>query len=75
MSVRNPEWVRRYTTSIARIHGNIGRLEFLVNALPAPDDDGELPTLHYGHVGSVIEIARQLEDLVEAMRQVIVTER
>lgn len=71
MSVKNQEWVQRYTISLCRIEQNVRALEAMKNEMPAPDAFGQLATLHYGHVGSVIEIARQLEDLVNAMGQVI----
>lgn len=73
MSVKNTEWVSRYTANITRIQRGIGVLEARVNMLPAPDDNGELPTLHYGHIGSVIEIAKQLDDLVDALGSVLNT--
>lgn len=73
MSVKNQEWVQRYTAAVCGIQSHAESICAMCSVLPAPDDDGNLPTLHYGHVGSVIEIARQLRDLTEAMRQVVTT--
>lgn len=73
MSVKNSEWVLRYTTSLDRIRRSLQSMEAMLQKLPAPDDDGNLSTLHYGHVGSVIEVAKQLEELVDAMDYVTTT--
>lgn len=72
MSVKNAEWVQRYTISLRSMQQSVRALEAMMwHDMPAPDDKGELPTLNYGHVGSVIEIAKQLGDLVAAMGQVV----
>jgi len=73
VSVKNPDWVMRYKASIDCIGRDLQSIETMLQELPAPEHDGHLPTLHYGHIGSVIEISNQLSDLAEAMRQVTTT--
>jgi len=72
MSVKNRDWVTRYTVSIDRIRREMQSIETMLQELPAPEHDGHLPTLHYGHIGSVIEISNQMSELAEAMRQVTI---
>lgn len=55
MSVKNTNSVTAYVANVAEILAAIENLKEFVESLPAPVD-GELPNLHYGHVGSVAKI-------------------
>ena len=64
MSVKNTTAVHEYTESLIRLRNALANLTEFVEGLPSPDERGILPTLHYGHVGTV----KHIENLIsEAM--------
>lgn len=56
MSVKHGESVRQYVASVDGLRDIVQRMSLFLDSLPAPDDDGTLPSLHYGHLGSVAKI-------------------
>ena len=56
MSVKNQNSVRQYVKDVAEIRAALENIIEFVDTLPAPDDNNELPTLHYGHVGDIAGI-------------------
>jgi len=67
MSVKNTAHVEQYVTNIVEMQRMLADLQKFVESLPAPDDAGELPTLHYGHTGDV----RRTCELIQRAHQTI----
>lgn len=65
MSIKHTSSVDRYVACHADLTAALENLAEFVDSLPAPAEDGSLPTLHYGHLGTLEEIRKQLG---EAMR-------
>ena len=63
MSVKNTEYVQRYVHEVAGLRAALANLAEFVDTLPAPDDAGELPTMHYGHLGTVSAIHVRIGEL------------
>ncbi len=63
MSVRNKEYVQRYVTEVEGLRATLSSMLEFVDSLPAPDDAGELPTMHYGHLGTVSAIHVRIGEL------------
>jgi hypothetical protein len=62
MSVKDTRTVDAYTRNVAAMQAAIEKLQDFVDNLPAPDENGHLPSpMDYGHTGSVGMVA----DLVE----------
>lgn len=66
MSIKEVSSVARYITRVADIRAAIANLSRFVDSLPAPDDNGTLPSLHYGHLGSLAEMHDSLINAVAA---------
>lgn len=60
MSVKNQDWVQQYVSEVADIRAALANMLEFVDSLPAPNGCGELPTLHYGHLGTVSAIHHHL---------------
>lgn len=65
MSVKNESSVDDYVADVAEIHKAIAKLQEFADSLHVPDENHELGNMHYGHVGSVQEIANRLKHMVE----------
>ena len=55
----------RYVACHVDLTAALENLKEFVDRLPAPTEDGTLLTLHYGHLGALEEIRKQM---AEAMR-------
>lgn len=67
MSVKNKQHVNEYASCVGQMLSMLEDLQEFVESLPAPDDAGELPTLHYGHTGDV----RRTCELIQRAHQTI----
>ncbi len=61
MSVKSTPHVAAYVKNVAEIRAAIESLNEFVQALPLPDN-GELPSLHYGHTGTVDLLRQRLDE-------------
>jgi len=62
MSVKDTRTVDAYTCNVAAMHAAIEQLKAFVDSLPAPDENGHLPSpMHYGHTGSVGMVCDMVE--------------
>lgn len=59
MSVKNTTQVADYVKNVAEIKAAIESLKAFAESLPTPEN-GELPTLHYGHTGTVSLILQRI---------------
>ena len=66
MSVKSTTHVQQYMDDVGAICDSLTELCVFVESLPAPDDDGTLPSLHYGHIAAVSELRKRIRD-VEAL--------
>ena len=65
MTIKHKEIVERYVDTVTAMRNAVEKLAECVESLPAPDCDGELPGMDYGHLGTLSEIRY---GIVHAMR-------
>lgn len=63
MSIKHAHTVDRYEVDVREIQAAAANLFEFAQSLPAPDENGHLPTLHYGHTGALQEIRDKLVEL------------
>ena len=63
MSVKHAEAVSGYTQTVVAIRNALDNLIEFVDSLPSPDHNGELPSLHYGHVGTIKQMRSLLSQV------------
>ena len=63
MSVKSTTHVQRYVDEVAAIRDSLTELSVFVESLPAPGDDGTLPSLHYGHLAAVSDMLRRIHEM------------
>jgi hypothetical protein len=66
MSVKHASAVNEYTANVVEIRNALENLLEWVNSLPAPDDNNELHSLHYGHMGTIGHIHDLLGQVSQA---------
>lgn len=66
MSVKQTSSVNAYTADVIEIRNVLANLIEWVDSLPAPDDNNELHTLHYGHLGTIGHIHTLLAQVSHA---------
>lgn len=66
MSIKEASSVAMYITRVADIRSAIATLSQFADSLPAPDAHDNLPSLHYGHLGSLAELQDSLDNAVAA---------
>ena len=65
MSIKHKEAVDTYVACHAELTAALENLMEFVQNMPAPDEDGVLRNLHYGHLGTIQQMRVHL---AEAMR-------
>lgn len=65
MSIKHKEAVDTYIACHADLTAALENLTEFVQNMPAPDEDGVLANLHYGHLGTIQQMRVHL---AEAMR-------
>lgn len=65
MSVKQSAAVNDYTARVLEIRNALDNLIEWADSLPAPDDNNELHSLHYGHIGTI----RHIHDLLGQVSQ------
>lgn len=66
MSVKNKSYVNDYTAKVIEIRNVLENLIEWVDSLPAPDDNDELHSLHYGHIGTIKHMHNLLGEVSQA---------
>lgn len=66
MSVKNKSAVNDYVAKVIEIQNVLENLLEWANSLPAPDDNNELHSLHYGHIGTIDDIHKLLRQASQA---------
>lgn len=66
MSVKNKSAVNDYAAKVIEIQNVLENLLEWANSLPAPDDNNELHSLHYGHIGTIDDIHKLLGQASQA---------
>lgn len=66
MSVKQTSAVNDYTAKVIEIRNALENLIEWVDSLPAPDDNNELHSLHYGHLGTIGHIHELLGQVSQA---------
>ena len=66
MSVKNKSAVNSYAAKVIEIQNVLENLLEWANSLPAPDDNNELHSLHYGHIGTIDHIHKFLGEVSQA---------
>jgi hypothetical protein len=62
MSVKDTRTVDEYTRNVAAMQAAIEKLQEFVESLPAPDENGHLPSpMDYSHTGSAAFICDMIE--------------
>lgn len=64
MSIKHKESVDAYVACHADLVAGLENLAEFVQNLPAPDDDGVLPNLHYGHLCTLKQMRVHLADAI-----------
>lgn len=62
MSIKHKESVESYVACHTDIIAALENLTEFVHDLPAPDVNGVLPNLHYGHLGTLKQMRTHLAD-------------
>ena len=60
MSIKHASAVNDYADMVSKIQSALANLAEWAASLPAPDHNGELPNLHYGHLGTIDHIQNLL---------------
>jgi hypothetical protein len=66
MSVKQASAVNDYTAKMIEIRNVLENLIEWAESLPAPDDQNELHSLHYGHLGTIEHIHNLLGQVSQA---------
>ena len=66
MSVKQAAAVQEYISKVLEIRSVLENLMEWADSLPAPDDNNELHSLHYGHIGTINHIHDLLGQVSEA---------
>ena len=69
MSVKNKLSVQTYILQVTNSRAALANLAEWVESLPAPDDNNELHSLHYGHVGTIDHIFDLIKQAHQAADQ------
>jgi len=56
MTIKHKETVDQYVVTVSEMRNALANLAEFVDSLPAPDCDGELPGMDYGHLGTLSEV-------------------
>mgnify|MGYP006921321596 CR=1 FL=1 len=62
MSIKHAHTVDRYEVDVREIQAALANLTEFAQSLPAPDENGQLLTLHYGHTGVLQELRDKLAE-------------
>lgn len=63
MSIKHVSAVNEYTARVMEIQAVLANLAEWAESLPAPDEEGTIHSLHYGHLGSIQEIHKLLGEI------------
>jgi len=66
MSIKQLSSVNIYTAKVIEIQNALANLAEWAESLPAPDDDGNIHSLHYGHLGVIEHIHNLLGQASQA---------
>lgn len=66
MSIKHASSVNDYVAMVSNIQNALANLAEWATSLPAPDHRGELPTLDYGHLGTIDHIQSLLGQVSQA---------
>lgn len=66
MSVKNQQYVEEYKADVKSIRDSLAALQAIAATFHEPDENNELPFLHYGHVSDVRSIAERLGEVAES---------
>jgi hypothetical protein len=67
MSVKHPATVDRYARQVLELQAFAENLKEFLDSMPAPDESGSLPTMHYGHIGTLGLIHQLADEMSQAM--------
>lgn len=67
MSVKHPATVDRYSRQVLELQAFAENMKEFLDSMPAPDENGDLPTMHYGHIGTLGLIHQLADEMSQAM--------
>ena len=66
MTIKHDPTTDRYISQVADIRAVLANLQEWSDTLPAPDENGNLPCLNYGHTGTIGHVRELLAQASEA---------
>jgi hypothetical protein len=69
MAVKHEETVQRYVIRNAQMISMLESMQEFVSNMPAPDENGHIPCINYGHIGTMARIHDLLKEASDAASQ------